>query len=123
MIQSEARTTYADGMKRSHVRRRLLLGAGLALTLLVALWETKTPGAIGSSVGIPPFLSSVLPTGQRFELDAAIVERIDAGPYVYFCVRDDQGALHWIASLAATSPAAGGRVHVQVFASATHFDS
>jgi hypothetical protein len=101
-------------------KRMAVFGIVACGALLAAVWPSRQRPA-GQRPS--PFLASVLPAAQRFDLTADVVERLKAGPYVYFHARDHAGRLHWIASLAATSPPAPVRIRAQVLGRANDFQS
>jgi hypothetical protein len=108
----------ANGVRRTR-RGALALAAAVLLLAAVAL-GARAPRAGARN----PLASSIaLPAGERFEVEGDVVERLEAGPYVYLDVRDGAGGRHWVASLAATVPAGAGRVRVTVLGRAAGFHS
>lgn len=72
-----------------------------------------------------PLSAYALPDGARERFEGRVVERIDAGSYVYLGVERASGERVWVVSLAGSSGAAPGVESVRVIAigHAAHFTS
>ncbi|APR80449.1 Hypothetical protein A7982_05796 [Minicystis rosea] len=97
-----------------------VLSACALVPILTRAWEPSRRIVAPSP---SPLLTAALKPSERFELEATVVERIPAGSYAYFHVRDDAGADRWIVTLASLSPRTATRVRAKVFGRATDFES
>jgi hypothetical protein len=83
------------------------------------LYSQRRITATGSA---NPLAQYVLPGHSRFTISGRIQERLPAGSYVYFRVRDAEGASHFIVTLRDGAPGLGD-VEATVYARAESFYS
>lgn len=96
--------------------------ATVTLVLMVVCVVVRVSGEAPRSGS--PFASAALPIDQRFVVQGELIERLDAGSYAYFRVRDDHGADHWVVSLSlASPPETSARVRADVLGRAEEFES
>ena len=100
-------------MKRAAVVLFLFLAAA-------SLWAFHSRSA--STRSSNPIAQYVLSGQSRFTLAGRIEERLPAGSYVYFRVRDALGSSHWLVTLS-NAPSALDHVEATVYARAESFHS
>ena len=106
-------------------RRRIValsLFSGLFALMSLATCSLTNGGSFGSA---GPLAAYALPAGERVLFDGHVVERLDAGSYVYLAVDKSPTERVWVVTLASSKGAAPGvaNVHVVAMGHATHFDS
>jgi hypothetical protein len=99
------------------MKRTLLL-----MTALGGLGALIAVGSRSSSTGGNPLVHHSLAAAARYTVCGHVEERLPAGSYLYLRVRDEAGALHWVATLRSTAPSTP-EVAVRVLARAETFAS
>jgi hypothetical protein len=109
------------------IRERVTIAALVLSTFVLALGYASLglsePISPSLAESANPYAASSLTRDERFVVTGDVVERVAAGMYSYVLVRDEFGELHWIVSLAATSPARASRVRALVVGRARNFES
>ena len=107
--------------------RKAVLAIAILVTGAACLTTQKT-----SSLDCPNGLDRMnqlvryaLPAGERVRFEARVLERIEAGSYVYLGVERESGERSWVVTLSSSSGARRGvdKVRVVAMGYAEHFES
>jgi hypothetical protein len=96
------------------VQTRTLIAAPLALLAAGALCAPRA--------AVNPLQGARLAADARYTIVGEVVERLDAGPYVYLRLQSAAGARHWVAAVASFTPGSR-RVEARVIGRAQGFRS
>jgi len=77
----------------------------ILLLLVLSIWACGSGQADGSAPP-NPFAAHALPAELQSWRQGEVIERVNAGPYVYLRLREGDGRSSWLVSLRATTPAA-----------------
>lgn len=108
-------------------RRRVVRIVGSVVSGLVMTVIGTISFSLAATQDFPhnPLAAYALPDGERIRFEGRVLERIDAGSYVYLSVERTSGDRVWVVTLASSRGAAAGVGAVSVLAigHADRFDS